>query len=51
MLSPFEWCVVTSFYQSLQAMSPFFALFNLRNLLYLIEIEDLFLEFLRQRAG
>ncbi len=23
MLAPFEWCVVTSFYQSLQAMSSF----------------------------
>ena len=37
-----EWCVVTSFYQSLQAMS-FFALFNLRNLLYLIVSKTAFL--------
>ena len=31
-----EWCVLTSFYQSLQAMSFFYAVFNLRNLLYII---------------
>lgn len=31
-----EWYVVTSFYQSLQAMSSFMLFFNLRKLLYII---------------
>ena len=33
-----EWCVATSFYQSSANHVYFYALFNLRNLLYLIFI-------------
>ena len=36
LLSPFEWCVATSFYQSSANHVSFYLLFNLRNLLYLI---------------
>ena len=37
LLSPFEWCVATSFYQSSANHVSFYLLFNLRNLLYLIQ--------------
>ena len=36
MLSPFEWCVATSFYQRSANHVSFYLLFNLRNLFYLI---------------
>ena len=36
LLSPFEWCVATLFYQSSANHVFFYPLFNLRNLLYLI---------------
>ena len=39
MLSPFEWCVATSFYQSSANHVSFFLLFNLRNLLYRIWLD------------
>ena len=38
MLSPFEWCVATSFYQRSAFLVPFYPFLNLRNLLYLIRI-------------
>ena len=36
LLSPFEWCVATSFYQRYANHISFYAVFYLRNLLYLI---------------
>ena len=39
LLSPFEWCVATSFYQR-SANHVSFYFFNLRNLLYFIHIND-----------
>ena len=38
MLSPFEWCVATSFYQRSANHVSFYLLFNLRNLFYLIGV-------------
>ena len=40
MLSPFKWCVATSFYQRSANHVSFYPLFNLRNLFYLICIKD-----------
>lgn len=41
MSSPFRMCVATSFYQRPASRVYFFAFFNLRNLLYLIELSYL----------
>ena len=46
-----EWCVVTSFYQSLQAMSLFYALFNLRKLLDIISVQNKKLTNAQQKMG
>ena len=45
MLSPFEWCVATSFYQRSAFLVPFYPFLNLRNLLYLIFMEFVAIDF------